>query len=184
MASVLKDWQRAQRFLRRQAKKRGLVFSDAPDTRQQGKVRIPMPTIYWALLFGLLGGRKSGRRAEALLTRLQGWARSVVPKAVSDTTLHTEAAKLDDEYINGKLVQFVRQMKRDHMVKPSDGLLGTATCDGKNLATVDHNAGGRAHERSSENEKWQDKTRANDSSYFLAPALRARTSRLRRFQAA
>jgi len=173
MASVLNDWQRAQRFLRRQAKKQGLNFSDAPDKRQQGKVRIPMPAVYWALLFGLFGGRKSGRRVETLLTRLEGWARSVVPQAVSDTTLHTEAAKLDDEYINGKLVQLVRHMKRDSMLKPSEGLLGTATCDGKNLATVDHDAGGRAHERSNENEKWHDESRPADSTYFLAPVLRA-----------
>lgn len=172
MAIVLKDWQRVQRYLRRQAKKRGYDFSDAPDPRQQGKVRIPRGTICWALLLGMLGGRRSGRTAESLTKKLEGWARTLVPQPISDTTLHTEAARLDDAHIIDKLVQQIRGMNRDRVLRPCNGLLGTATCDGKNAATLDHDGDGRAHERSSENEKWHDSSRPKDSTYFLVPVLR------------
>ncbi len=56
------------------------------------------------------------------------------------------------------------------------GLIGDRTVDGKNLATLDHDADGTGHKRSKKNEKWhlsKDEETKRGKSYFLMPALRA-----------
>ena len=53
---------------------------------------------------------------------------------------------------------------------------GVVTVDGKNLATLDHDADGTGHKRSKKNEKWhlsKDEETKRGDSYFLMPALRA-----------
>ncbi|MCD6498115.1 MAG: hypothetical protein J7M25_07425 [Deltaproteobacteria bacterium] len=65
-------------------------------------------------------------------------------------------------------------MNRSKMLSPVGLPCGVATVDGKNLATLNHDAGGRAQPRSDENKKWQPKGSAKTGKpYFVAPVLRA-----------
>lgn len=98
-----------------------------------------------------------------------------MPHAVSDTTLDTELRRLDDGYLTQKLVLQVRAMHRSKMLKPFGLGFGVVTIDGKNLATLSHNANQTGHERSVETEKWVkgNKRATGGDEYYLMPALRA-----------
>jgi hypothetical protein len=107
---------------------------------------------------------------------LAPWARKLVPACISDTTLDTEARRLDERYLLDKLVRQVRDMQRSRMLKPFGLPIGVVTVDGKNLATLEHNADGTGQERSTENQKWHKKNKSGQDSsdeYYLMPALRA-----------
>lgn len=173
MARLLSKDERVQRFLARQAKKPGWSFGDAPDVRQQAKCKHRMPSLLWATVLSLAAGRKSSRGAEFQTERMRGWARGLVPERISDTTLQMRVRRFDDSYLSRQLEMQIRHMQRDKLLEPATVPLGVATIDGKNLATLDHSAGGRAHERSSDNDKWHRKGASGDEAYWLVPVLRA-----------
>lgn len=168
--------QRVQKFLIKQKNKPGWDFEDAPDPRKEGMVDHQMPSIIWSLELGLIANHPTLRDVEVMTKELAPWARTLVPASISDTTLDTEARRIDGGYLIKKLVRQVRDMQRSRMLKPFGLPIGVATVDGKNLATLRHSAEGTGHERSTENKKWHKKNNlGKDSSdeYYLMPALRA-----------
>lgn len=172
---------RVQKFLVKQTRGgvSGWSYADAPDPRQQAKIEHPMGAILWALELALTSNQPTLRDAEEMTGSLGLWAKSLVPKPISDTTLDTEAQRLDTEYLLTTLVKRVRGLHRSKMLAPVGLPCGVATVDGKNLATIDHDADGTGHERSKENEKWhlnKAKKAKHGESYFLMPALRATLS--------
>lgn len=164
---------RVQKFLfRRLTKGRG-VFATLRDERQTGKVKHPLAAIASALLLGLLSNRRTLRDVEALTETLQGPWRKLVPKTISDTTLDTVLRQLSDEQLQQGLVVLNRELKRSKLLKQAPGLaVRLVVVDGKNLATLDHDAQGTAQARSDDNKKWQRKD-AKQAAYWLTPALRA-----------
>lgn len=172
---------RALRFLAKKTKggSPGWAYSDAPDPRQRAKVEHPMASILWALELALLSNQRTLRDAEEMTEALGPWARKLVPDQISDTTLDTEARRLDADYLLERLVFRVRDLHRSKMLSPVGLPLNVVTVDGKNLATLDHDAHGTGHRRSSDNEKWHLSKTAEATrgeSYFLMPALRATLS--------
>ena len=168
--------ERVQNFLIKKRNKPGWDFADAPDPRKEGMVDHQMPSIIWSLELGLIANHLTLRDVEAMTKELAPWARKLVPASISDTTLDTEARRLDDLYLLDKLVRQVRGMHRSKMLRPFGLPSGVVTVDGKNLATLEHNAEGSGHERSTENEKWHRKNKAGQDStdeYYLMPVLRA-----------
>jgi hypothetical protein len=168
--------QRVQKFLIKQKNKPGWDFADAPDPRKENMIDHQMPSIIWSLELGLIANHPTLRDVEVMTKELAPWARKLVPASISDTTLDTEARKLDGGYLIEKLVRQVRDMQRSRMLKPFGLPIGVVTVDGKNLATLGHNAGGTGHERSTENKKWHKKNKSGQDStdeYYLMPALRA-----------
>jgi len=134
----------------------------------------PIPRIYDALWLGMMSKTPTLRDVEEKTRAYRRWDKSLAPKPISDTTLHTEARRLDESYLHGKLVAQVRDMNRSKMLSPVGLPCGVATVDGKNLATLAHDADGRAQPRSTENKKWQPKGASKTGKpYFLAPVLRA-----------
>jgi hypothetical protein len=172
MANLLSDDLRVHRFLKRVARKSAWSFSNAPDKRQKGKIKHQIADIHWALLLGLFGRRETCRDAEEQTKKLGSLARRLVPEPISDTTLFTEAKRLDDTYLGQKLVQQIQYMHRAKMLRPMGVPCGVGVVDGKDLATLDHHADGQAHERSSENEKWQTESCPEGANYWLTPVLR------------
>jgi len=169
--------ERVQRFLAKRArnKKKGWDYSDAPDPRQEAKVTLSMESILWALELGLLSNQPTLRDVETLNERL-GWARTLVSASISDSTLDTEARRLDPAYLTDKLKRRVRDLYRSKMLAPVGLPCGIATVDGKNLATLNHDAGGTGHARSSENKKWHRSKKQEaklGTDYYLMLALRA-----------
>ena len=165
---------RVHRFLRKQKNKPPWSFADAPEPRQPGKVVHAMEHVHNALWLGLLSNEPTLRDVERMTGQLGPWGRSLVPAPISDTTLDTEARRLPEAYLSSKLCAQVREMKRAKMLAPVGLPCGVATIDGKNLATLDHDAGGRAQRRSSDNAKWVQAGREQTGKpYYLAPALRA-----------
>ena len=165
---------RVYKFLARLMKKKAWSFAQAPDPRQQGKVTHSMEHILNLLLLGLLSGQLTLRDMEQMSHDLGAWARALMPKPISDTTLATESGRLDLAFLERKLIEQVRDLYRSKMLAPVGLPCGVATVDGKNLATLKHDAGGRAQPRSSHNDKWQPKGGTIDGKpYFLLPALRA-----------
>jgi hypothetical protein len=85
-------------------------------------------------------------------------------EGISDTSLGKLSEMLNPVLLLRALVDQVREMRSRGELKP-DGLpCGVATVDGKNLATLQHHAGGAGHMRVSQNEK---------SCWWLMPALRS-----------
>jgi hypothetical protein len=166
--------ERISKFLARQVRKeKGYDFSDLHDPRRQGKsTKHGYGEIVWDMTLGFISNRRTMRDTEK--QELGTWGRTLVPTTISDTTMDTEARRLDDGQLNQKLVLQVRAMHRGKMLCPAVLPFGVATIDGKNLATLDHDAAGTGHVRSKENEKWQPKGRADGSGpYWLMPALRS-----------
>ena len=172
MNTVSSKRARVYRFLRRNLSKRGWDFSEIPDKRQQKKVKHSLNSIVWAILWGLIGNRRTLRDVEEMTQSLGPWASQHVPEPISDTTLDTEARRLDQDALHNQLIQQIRDWHRAKMLKPCQLPTGIVTIDGKNLATVSHDAQGSAHQRSSETAKWA-KAGSTDASYYLMPALRA-----------
>jgi len=164
---------RIERFIKKKSQKPGWDFSDAPDTRQEGKVEHEQRHILNSLVLGLAANKPTLRDVEEMTRDLRRSFRALVPSPISDTTLDTEARRLDVAYLTGKLVAQVREDFRGKMLGPVGLPCGVATVDGKNLATLWHDAGGAGHARSSENEKWQRPAGSKDEEYYLVPALRA-----------
>ena len=169
---------RVQNFLAKQTRSgaKGWSYSDAPDLRQQGKVEHAMAALLWASELGLTSNQPTPRDVEEMTHHLGPWARALVPESISDTTLHAELQRLDTGYLLQTLVQRVRGFHRSKMLQPEGVPFGVATVDGKNLATLHHDAESTGHGRSKQNEKWhlnkkQEEKRGRD--YFLMPALRA-----------
>jgi predicted transposase YbfD/YdcC len=126
-----------------------------------------------------MSNRRTLRDVEQLATSIGPWARQKVPEKISDTTFDTEVQRLDVPYLQTKLTQQVRDMHRSKMFKPDRLPWGVVTIDGKNCATLRHDAQGTGHRRSSENEKWQDpwlKKQDESKVFYLMPALRATLS--------
>lgn len=167
--------QRVQRFLIKQMNKPGWDFSDAPDPRKEGMTDHEMRSIILSLELGLISNQPTLRDVESMTKDMASLAQEMVPKAVSDTTLDTELRRLDDLYLTEKLVLQTRSMHRSKMFKPFGLPFGVVTVDGKNLATLSHDAKGTGHGRSKETEKWvKGNKRAHDhSDYYPMPALRA-----------
>ena len=169
--------ERVQRFLAKRAKKKekGWDYSDAPDERQQGKVEHGMEHVLWSLELGLTSNQPTLRDVEEMTEKLGHWTRPLIPERISDTTLDTEARRLDQDYLHSKLVFRVRDLYRSKMLAPVGLPCGVATVDGKNLATLNHDAGGTGHARSTENTKWhkgKEEEKQSGKDYFLMPALR------------
>ena len=178
----MKKWrsqqERTLHFLEKKLRKghKGWTYRDAPDVRQASKVTIPMSHILWSLELGLLSNQPTLRDVEELTQRAAGWIKSLVPTAISDTTLDTEVRRLDVESLRHRLHERVRDFYRSKMLQPVGLPCGIATLDGKNLATLNHDAAGTGHARSTKNEKWH-RTPAEEATqgknYYLMPALRA-----------
>ncbi|MBW6496576.1 MAG: transposase [Burkholderiaceae bacterium] len=169
---------RVQRFLAKRArnKAKGWDYSDAADPRQQAKVTLPMESIVWALELGLVSNQPTLRDLETLCKQLGSWGRTLVPETISDTTLDTEVRRLSPDYLLAKLVLRVRDLYRSKMLEPAGLPCGVATIDGKNLATLDHDAEGTGHARSSANDKWhrsKEQETKLGTDYYLMPALRS-----------
>jgi len=169
--------ERVQKFLAKMTKgeAKGWSYSDAPDPRQQGKVDHSMDAVLWSMELGLTSNQPTLRDVEEMTENLGSWSRPLVPAPISDTTLDTEAQRLDTDYLHDKLVQRVRGFHRSKMLAPVGLPCGVATVDGKNLATLDHDADGTGHKRSTKNEKWhlsKEEEAKRGKSYFLMPALR------------
>ncbi len=177
MRKLSKPKERTQRFLAKHArkKKKGWDYSDAPDKRQPGKVDHEMESILWSMELGLTSNQPTLRDVEEMTEELGPWARPLIPQRISDTTLDTGARHLDHDYLHAKLVLRVRDLYRSKMLSPVDLPCGVATVDGKNLATLSHNANSTGHERSTENAKWhksKDEEKKSGKKYYLMPALR------------
>jgi hypothetical protein len=178
MKKIEKCKNRVYQFLRKQMRKEteGWTYDDAPDPRQQAKVKHSMPSIILALELGLLSCQKTLRDVEEMLGNLGSWTKKLVPEQISDTTLDIEVQRLDSGYLLKKLILRVRDFHRSKMLKPQNLPCGVVTVDGKNLATLNHDADGTAQKRSQKNEKWHlDKVQETKqgTSYYLMPALRA-----------
>jgi hypothetical protein len=184
MKKVTSKQERVQRFLTQRVRKKekGWDYNDAPDVRQQRKVEHAQESILWALELGLVSNQPTLRDVEELTANLSRWPRTLVPESISDSTLDTEIRRLDPVYLLDKLKRRVRDHYRSKMLAPVGLPCGIATVDGKNLATLDHDAAGTGHARSSDNAKWHRKgTKAERTKdpelkgedYFLMPALRA-----------
>jgi len=135
-----------------------------------------MSSILWSLTFGLISNQPTLRDVEEMTRNLNSIARKLTPRAISDTTLDTEIRRLNHDYLSTKLVEQIRNFNRSKMLKPSGLPCGVATVDGKNLATLDHDADGTGHRRTSENAKWHKKdkkTAGRGKPYWLMPVLRA-----------
>jgi hypothetical protein len=159
--------------IKKRSRKPGFDFSDAPDNRQEGKVEHAQKHILNGLLLGLTANKPTLRDVEEMTRDLRLSFRSLVPAPISDTTLDTESRRLDATYLSGKLEQQVREDFRSKMLRPAGLPCGVVTVDGKNLATLEHDAGGAGHARSKENEKWHRPGSAKGEEYFLVPVLRA-----------
>lgn len=169
---------RVQLFLAKKVKnkKKGWDFSDAPDKRQQKKIEHKMDAILWALQLGLTSNQATLRDVEEMTNGLGSWARSLIPARISDTTLDTESRRLEHDYLHSKLVLQVRDYQRSKMLAPVGLPCGVVTVDGKNLATLDHDADSAGHARSSGNSKWhksKKEEKQGGTEYYLMPALRA-----------
>lgn len=154
-------------------------FTDCPDYRQLSKVTHPIQHIIRALLLGLICNRKTLRDSELLTKILGPMVSSLVPNPISDTTLYTAIGNLSESYFLGKLVQQILSMHRKKQLRSEVGSLGTATIDGKNLATLTLNPNGQGHPRELAEDKWKKyaPSRASDEGdYYLFPALRATLS--------
>jgi hypothetical protein len=112
--------QRVQRFLIKQKNKPGWDFLDAPDPRKEGMVDHQMPSIIWSLELGLIANHPTLRDVEAMTEELAPWARELVPDSISDTTLDTEARRLDERYLLDKLVRQVRDMQHRGWEEPGN----------------------------------------------------------------
>jgi hypothetical protein len=71
------------------------------------------------------------------------------------------------------LVMLNRELKRSKLLQQAPGLpVRLVVVDGKNLATLDHDAEGTAQPLRDDNKKWQSQD-AKKAAYWLTPALRA-----------
>jgi hypothetical protein len=169
---------RVQKFLAKQIKgtAQGWSYADAPDPRQQAKVEHSMASVLWAMELGMTSNQPTLRDVEGMTSGLGSWTQTLIPQPISDTTLDTEAQRLDMEYLLKKLIHRVRGFQRSKMLDPVGLPCGVATIDGKNLATLAHDAEATGHKRSPKNEKWhlsKDEEAEKGTSYYLMPALRA-----------
>jgi hypothetical protein len=135
---------------------------------------IACASVVWASLLGLIANKPTLRDVETQTARLNVWGRTLVPESISDTTLHTELQRLDDVGLRAKLIAQVRGMHRKKRLRPLHLPCGVATMDGKNLATLQHDAAGSGHKRTQETDKWapKDATLLGGAPYWLMPALR------------
>ena len=168
---------RTQRFLRKYVgnASKGWQYSDAGDSRQPSKVKHRIEHILWLLEFGMLSSQRTLRDVERLGKQLAPLWRAFVGNGASDTTMWTVIPQLDSDYLRSKLVKRIRSFHRSKMLQPVRLPWGVVTVDGKNLATLSHDADGRAHARTKANQKWQSKQaeRQHGQTYYLTPALRA-----------
>ncbi|GAG08903.1 unnamed protein product, partial [marine sediment metagenome] len=107
---------RIGRFLAKQTRggAKGWSHKDAPDQRQQNKVVHSMDAVLWAMELGLTANQPSLRDVEEMTENLGPLMRNLVPASISDSTLDTEAQRLDAEYLQKKLVQRVRGFHRSN----------------------------------------------------------------------
>lgn len=113
------------------------------------------------LLAGLLANCPSLRSVEELTERLRLGRRG---SKISDTALGSLTEILEPSQFLAALVDQVHDMRSRNELDPVGLPCGVATVDGKNLATLEHHAGGLGHFR--ENEQ---KTQC----WWLMPALRS-----------
>ncbi len=175
MTKIKPKEERVYRYLAKQTKKKkgSWDFDDYPDPRRQSEsLDHKISSVLWSLTFGLFANVPTLRGTEEM--KKGPIVRQLVPDRISDTTLDTEARRLDEETLTQKLVLQIRDYQRSKMLKPSILPFGVATVDGKNLATLNHDADGTGHARSSENSKWhKDESDDNGKPYWLMPALRS-----------
>ncbi|MCD6498757.1 MAG: hypothetical protein J7M25_10735 [Deltaproteobacteria bacterium] len=93
------------------------------------------------LLLGLTTNKSTLRAVEELTQDLRISLRALVPVPISDTTFDTESRRLDVQYLTGKLVQQVREDYRTKMLRPVGLSCRVVTVDGRNLATLEQDAG-------------------------------------------
>lgn len=135
-----------------------------------------MPRLIWALLLGLMSNQPTLRDVEELIPELGAWARKLVGPMVSDTTLDTELRRMDYMGLLKCLVKQVRGFFRSKMLRPVGLPCGVVTVDGKNLATLDHNARRTGHRRTKDDKRWRAKKPEGSKAgepYWLTLALRA-----------
>jgi hypothetical protein len=176
MSNVRTNNEKIQRFLFRQTKTPGWDFSDAPDPRREAQVEHKMPSLIWTYVLALISNQPTLRDVEVMTQELSPAGRALVQAPKSDTTLYEVVKRLETEYYLSKLVQQIRQWYRSKMLSPVLLPCGVVTVDGKNLATLDHDADGTGQKRTSDNGKWDQRTpehKAAGKPYYLLPALRA-----------
>ena len=164
---------RVQRFLAKLPDMPGWSFGKVRDRRQQAKVTHPMPDVIRSLVLGLLSNLPTLRDVEEAVPEQGRWVRKLVGTAPSDTTLDTELRRMDHPGLLRCLVRQVRGWYRSKMFEPVGLPCGVVTIDGKNLATLDHDANGTGHRRTADDRKWKAKGPGGGKAYWLMPALRA-----------
>ncbi len=176
MSSISTITTRVEKFLIKQIKKPGWDFASAPDPRKEKIVTHKIQSILLSLELGLVSNLTTLRDVEAMTYDLAPRFRKLIPKPISDTTLDTELRRLSPGYLLSMLILQVRDMHRSKMFKPEGLGIGVVTVDGKNLASLAHDADGSGHQRSNETSKWDKRTEKEIKSgkpYYLMPALRA-----------
>jgi len=174
--SIRGDSEKVHKFLFRQSKTPGWDFSDAPDPRREAQVEHKMPSLIWTYVLALISNQPTLRDVEVMTQELSAAGRALMQAPKSDTTLYEVVKRLQSEYYLAKLVQQIRQWHRSKMLSPVLLPCGVVTVDGKNLATLEHDADGTAQKRTSDNSKFDQRTaeqKAAGKPYYLLPALRA-----------
>ncbi len=153
---------RVQRFAKpRVGRLLSLLSAEVTDPRKARGKRHKLHGILRAVVSGLLANCASLRDVETLSQRL-GLGR--FGEGISDTAIGKVLQKLNPDELLPVLVQQVHDMKHRGELEP-DGLpLRVATIDGKNLATLRHDAGQRGHKRINHE---------TTECYWLMPALRS-----------
>ncbi len=153
----------------------GLLRCSRPETRGAGRAQDAVSDLDTYVL-ALISNQPTLRDVEVMTQALSPAGRALVEEPKSDTTLYEVVKRLQAEYYLAKLVQQIRQWHRSKMLSPVLLPCGVVTVDGKNLATLDHDADGTGQKRTSDNSKWDQRTaeqKASGKPYYLLPALRA-----------
>jgi hypothetical protein len=133
---------RTLRFAARQVRSLVPLLHEVEDPRHASWVERPLPEVVSALFLGAVANQPTLRDVEEQTHSLRPWARSVVPKPISDTTMYTLAARLEPEALRPLLLRQIHALNRTRALVPSRTPISLGVVDGKVLAVTDHDADG------------------------------------------
>lgn len=155
---------RVHQFLERHLRAPVYRFDDVNDPRARRGRRHLLPSMLFALLYGLMAGCRSLREVEDLTEEMGPTGRTRVPRRIPDTTLYELVPRLSVDELREVQRRQVRTLWRGKCLVPVGLPCGVASIDGKGLGALDHDADGSA----------QKGIRVHDGTpYFLARTLRA-----------
>jgi hypothetical protein len=156
--------ERIQRFLLHHLRSALYRWDQVSDPRDRRGLRWPLATLLTTALWGMLAACRTLRDVEALTQEMKQTGRLFVPRRVPDSTLYELLPRLDVEQLRGQLRRQVHQLWRSKSIDPVGLPCGVVSVDGKQIATLGHDAGGQA----------QKAHRAHDGSpYWQCRVLRA-----------